>query len=137
MGKRIFLLKIGYWLGAIIDAYVSVQMIITYFFNSNIETLKNTDYLTKFMGVSIGLMIGWTVLLIWAERKPVERKEVALITLFPISLNVINNIYRIVNGIATIDCSIILELIVGPLLFIIFAAGYILNTVNKIDISQK
>lgn len=29
-------------------------------------------------------MAGWTVLLIWADRKPLERKGVLLITVFPV-----------------------------------------------------
>ena len=29
-------------------------------------------------------MLGWTVLLFWAQRKPVERADILLITLFPV-----------------------------------------------------
>ncbi len=30
------------------------------------------------------LMIGWTLLLIWALRKPIERRVVILVTAFPV-----------------------------------------------------
>lgn len=29
-------------------------------------------------------MLGWTVLLFWAQQKPVERADILLITLFPV-----------------------------------------------------
>lgn len=34
--------------------------------------------------VAVALMLGWTVLLFWAQRKPVERASILLITLFPV-----------------------------------------------------
>ncbi|MCK5097366.1 MAG: hypothetical protein KAR45_04645, partial [Desulfobacteraceae bacterium] len=41
------------------------------------------------MGVAASLMAGWTILLIWADRKPVDRKGVLLITVFPVLLGLI------------------------------------------------
>ncbi len=29
-------------------------------------------------------MLGWVALLIWADRKPVERKDILLLTIFPV-----------------------------------------------------
>ena len=34
--------------------------------------------------VAGALMLGWTVLLFWAQRKPLERADILLITLFPV-----------------------------------------------------
>ncbi len=34
-------------------------------------------------------MIGWTVLLLWADRKPVERKGVLVITVFPVVIGLL------------------------------------------------
>lgn len=34
--------------------------------------------------VAGALMLGWTVLLFWAQLKPVERADILLITLFPV-----------------------------------------------------
>jgi exosortase/archaeosortase len=36
------------------------------------------------MGIGGSLMTGWTFLLLWAVRKPVERRVVILITAFPV-----------------------------------------------------
>jgi heme A synthase len=34
--------------------------------------------------VGAGLMLGWTVLLFWAQLKPIERADVLLMTLLPV-----------------------------------------------------
>lgn len=36
------------------------------------------------LGMSASLMLGWTFLLIWADRKPLARKGVLLLTAFPV-----------------------------------------------------
>jgi hypothetical protein len=38
-------------------------------------------YVSRIAGA---LMLGWTVLLFWAQMKPVERADILLITLFPV-----------------------------------------------------
>ncbi len=40
--------------------------------------------LTYPMGLGASLMFGWTVLLLWAYRRPMERRGVLLITIFPV-----------------------------------------------------
>lgn len=36
------------------------------------------------MGIGASLMFGWAVLLLWANGKPMERKGVLLVTIFPV-----------------------------------------------------
>jgi hypothetical protein len=36
------------------------------------------------MGMAASLMLGWTFLLVWADRKAVERKGVLILTVFPV-----------------------------------------------------
>ena len=43
------------------------------------------------MGMGASLMFGWTVLLLWADQKPLERKAVLLITLLPVVLGLALN----------------------------------------------
>lgn len=38
------------------------------------------------MAVAAALMAGWTVLLLWADRKPIERRGVLLVTICPVLL---------------------------------------------------
>lgn len=36
------------------------------------------------MGLGASLMFGWTALLVWANRRPMERKGVLFLTVFPV-----------------------------------------------------
>jgi hypothetical protein len=58
----------------------------------------STDISYKYQtGTGAFLMLGWTILLIWADRKPIERKDVLLITAIPVVLGimVINILYTV------------------------------------------
>jgi hypothetical protein len=51
------------------------------------------------MGMGASLMAGWTVLLLWANRRPVERRDVLLITIVPVVLGLgLNEIVGTVEG---------------------------------------
>lgn len=39
---------------------------------------------SKALGIAAALMLGWTVLLLWAALKPVERADVLLLTVLPV-----------------------------------------------------
>jgi hypothetical protein len=75
-------LRISYWVGAIADGIVAMVM-----FAEAILARPSplTHYVPEIpyryaMGLAGSLMLGWTILLIWANRKPVERRGVLLIT---------------------------------------------------------
>ena len=52
-------------------------------------------------------MVGWTVLLIWADRRPVERKGVLLITVIPVMIGVaLNQITAIPIGVSSVGAMI-------------------------------
>jgi len=36
------------------------------------------------MGIGASLMAGWTVLLCWAAARPIERRDILLLTVFPV-----------------------------------------------------
>jgi len=82
------LLRISYWAGAIADFVTAIAMV----YPPLLSRMLNLDQaptsldarLALLMGAS--LMFGWTVLLIWADRKPFERKGILLITIFPVIL---------------------------------------------------
>lgn len=48
------------------------------------------------MGQACALMWGWTFLLIWADRKPLERRGVILLTVFPVVVLLLTNIIDII-----------------------------------------
>ena len=50
------------------------------------------------------MMFGWTLLLIWADRKPMERKGVLLLTAFPVCTGLLlAEIYAFISGVITFN----------------------------------
>jgi hypothetical protein len=41
------------------------------------------------MGIGASLMAGWTVLLIWGSLKPIERRDLLIITVFPVVTGIV------------------------------------------------
>jgi len=84
--KALLLINITYWMGIIADAVWTVGLLSPQIFA--ILTGRpdfNPDLPVRIiMGIGASLMAGWTVLLVWAVRKPVERRGVLLITAFPV-----------------------------------------------------
>ena len=80
MKNKVAWLRISYWAGAIVDLYAAFRWLFPQVFPDS-----SAD-----MGYSLGmkwgvaLMLGWVALLIWADRKPVERRDILLLTIFPV-----------------------------------------------------
>jgi len=80
------LLILSYWIGIIADAAATVLLFSPTIANfvlqpQPFEISEAYLYITRIAGA---LMLGWTVLLFWAQMKPIERADILLITLFPV-----------------------------------------------------
>ena len=97
MEKKIIFIRFTYWYGAILDLLVFLDMIISILFEFSVSLPNvSTDISYKYQtGTGAFLMLGWTILLIWADRNPIERKDVLLLTSIPvvIGIMVINILY--------------------------------------------
>ncbi|MFC2078569.1 hypothetical protein ACFLSZ_01160 [Candidatus Bipolaricaulota bacterium] len=87
-GGRMFLVKSAYWLGIGADALWAIALLFPQVFG--LLTL-NPDFapdaqIRLIMGIGASLMTGWTLLLIWAVREPIERRIVILLTAYPVVL---------------------------------------------------
>jgi hypothetical protein len=86
MNKQILWLRISYRTGAIIDGLMLFPMLspkIGGLMMGIKDFSPGPEYLYA-MRIGASLMAGWTVLLLWADRKPVERKGILLITMVPV-----------------------------------------------------
>jgi hypothetical protein len=123
---KILLLRISFWIGAIIDALAAIQLLIPSLWASSygltIDTANGT--LNLALVTAAALMLGWTGLLIWADRKPIERKGILLLTAFPVVFGMAaNNVYAATSGLTTIQSVLpflALQCIIGSL----FVFGY-------------
>ncbi|MBN2391382.1 MAG: hypothetical protein JXR84_11690 [Anaerolineae bacterium] len=84
MKHKVLWLRVTFWWGIIADVFEAIRMTFPRLF---LATTGST--LTPSAGFRFGLlygapvMLGWTLLLLWADRKPLERKGI-LLCLIPV-----------------------------------------------------
>ena len=125
MRENILWLRIAYWAGIIMDAIAAIQMLFPQLLvrTYNIDLVPDAEFIFA-MRYGAPLMIGWTVLLFWADRKPVERKDILLITAFPVVVGYVAIvIYAIIAGFAALG-QMIPALIMQAVLLALFTTGY-------------
>ncbi len=124
--NKILWLRVCYWIGAIVDGFVAIAWLFPDFWASfsNFSQHQPGIELSFAMWQGAALMFGWAILLLWADRKPVERKSIILITIVPvISGLILANILSVTSGLRTFEATIpvlLLQLILAAL----FITGY-------------
>ncbi len=86
-----------YWFGAVLDLLAGMTMLfpaVFTFLNRLPGFQPGNDYRYA-MGMGAPLMLAWTVLLLWADRKPLERKDILLITLLVVAGEAITQIWGV------------------------------------------
>jgi hypothetical protein len=97
MNKKVLFLRISFWVGAIIDGAAGIIMVMRQYVQTSLTSPDFQDY--KYMAAA--LMFGWTFLLVWADRKPMERKGVLLLTVCPVLLGLMaSRLFGVFSGIA-------------------------------------
>jgi hypothetical protein len=82
------LLHVAYWTGAAVDAVVVVVLLAPRVAGAMLgigDFAPGADY-RYVAGLCAALMAGWTALLVWADRDPVARRGVLLLTVCPVVL---------------------------------------------------
>lgn len=72
------LLRIGYWAGALGDFYIAATILI--------PAMATVDRYVYPMGLMSAAAFSWGIMLILADRKPVERRWIAVPTLLVVAL---------------------------------------------------
>jgi hypothetical protein len=98
--NAILWLRISYWTGAVVDFVAGLMMLMPslFAFMNHPVNFNPADDFRFAMGMGSPLMFGWTVLLLWADRKPLERKEILLVTLLVVVGEVITQVWGITVG---------------------------------------
>ena len=79
-------LRVSYWTGAVIDALACIPLVHSGVWATlnqvpNFHASPEFRYAQFFAAV---FMAGWTALLVWADRDPLARRGVLVITVFPV-----------------------------------------------------
>jgi hypothetical protein len=128
--REFFLIKAAYWLGIGADALWTVALLFPPVFGI---LIGNPDFdpdlqVRLIMGIGGSLMTGWTLLLLWAVRQPIERRVVILLTAFPVVFGMfIVTLIGYLNG----NTSTLWVLVKTILLIISMVTSYFLA--SKID----
>ncbi len=110
-------LRTSYWAGALADAVTGILILIP-------SRMGETEFRYP-MGLAAALMFGWTVLLIWADRRPVERKGILLITVFPVIVGLmLSGIWAVAIGLLPLARAIP-SAIVGGGLIVLMLYSYV------------
>jgi hypothetical protein len=131
MKNHLAWLKYSYWIGAIADFAVGVAMVFPELF-LKIYRINNYSVDPPFrvaMLLAASLMFGWTILLIWAERKPAKRKGVLPITVAVILGLAGSEAYAVAGGFIAFS-EMIITWLVQLCLIILFLFSY-LNASRK------
>ena len=124
MNDQIKWLKIAYLAGIITDALALVPMLYPPIAELMWGFDKfNGEYLFA-MGFGASLMLGWTLLLIWAYREPLERRFIAFLTILVIIGFIATEIFAVANGNINLD-KMVPTFVIQAVLIGLFSFGYV------------
>jgi hypothetical protein len=86
MDDAIRWLRISFWAGAILDGVAVIPMLVPSVGAAayGLGDFRPGPEYRYAMGLAASLMLGWTCLLLWAARRPLERRGVLLLTICPV-----------------------------------------------------
>ncbi len=132
--KAIKFLRVSYWVGAIFDALLLIPMLSTKVASDAFgiqNFIPGSDYRYAIY-IAASLMAGWVSLLIWADRKPVERRGVLLLTVIPVLTGLIfSGVYAVTSNLIPID-KMLPTWIMQGILVLLFGFSYL--NANKLDV---
>ena len=130
-----------YWIGAFLDARAGVRIVTTrYLHQPNFLDFSDPVQVKLLyeVGTAAALMWGWTLLLLWADRKPVERRGVLLLTVFPVVVGLIINAVSMPSVAGTGAQNSVESILLGALLVILpVACFFLLRSFGKATYSSN
>ena len=126
--------RISYWAGAIIGSLVLIPMLSPKVANIayGIPNFNPGSDYRYAIYIAASLMPGWVSLLIWADRKSVERRSVLLLTIFPVLTGlIIFGIFAVTSNLIPIN-KMLPTWIVQGMLVLLFGFSYLIA--NKLDV---
>lgn len=116
-------LRVAYLVGAIVDALMIPLMLIPALARIFWGFTEFTSTYRYAMMMGAALMLGWTLLLIWAYIKPVERRGVALLTIAVILGIAAANVYAVMIDLIPATRMVLLW-VMQAILLTLFSAAY-------------
>jgi len=135
--NKIRWLRIAYWSGAVLDLVAFFQMMFPSFMAKAMKVrFTVTPEYEMAMQFGASLMLAWTVLLVWADRKPVERRGILLITLIIIVMNFITFLQSANIGLLPVQ-TLVPQLILIFGIFVLYVFAWLYSIGLKNTVSEK
>lgn len=126
MESKVLRLRAVCWIGAVVDLLFAIAMISPPLWSwmLGLSGYDPTLVHRLDMGVGASLMLGWTMLLLWASHNPIERRGVIALTIFPVITGLgITSALAIYTGVNSIG-NLIWVFGMKVILVAIFAYGF-------------
>jgi len=123
------LIQIAFMVGAVTDGLAVIPMLsyrvgARLFGNGASRSSKEYRYA---MGIGASLMAGWTLLLIWGAVNPIERREILLLTVFPVIAGIVlATVFAVRQAVVRVSRAIPLLIHLG-MLSLLYSVAYILS----------
>ena len=97
---KLWLIKFPYWLGIAADALWAAALLFPPVFGvlTGVDDLSPDWQMQSVMTIGGILMAGWTVLLLWAVRRPIERRFVILLTAIVVAALFVLALVNVLKG---------------------------------------
>jgi len=127
---KLITIRVAFWIGVLLD-FLSALATTIYMLSPSDTFINNIFGYTTITGITYAILVfetalmwGWTALLIWADRKPIERRGVLLLTIVPVvGMMLIFNTIGFVGGNPFISAFMI---VIQSLIIVLFIVSYIL-----------
>jgi hypothetical protein len=128
--KAVFWLRVSFIIGAVVDAAALVPMLIPWAAKIfwGFEDFSGMYYFAMGMGAS--LMLAWTILLLWAYRKPLERRYIALFTVIILIGMIIMETVSVNNGYIQFS-KIVGSLVLQTVWLVLFSYSFFISSKFK------
>ena len=139
MEKARLCLRISYWTGVVADGFFAIALAYPKLWGLALGIAPFAPDLQHRMDMGVGasLMLSWTILLLWADRRPLERKGVLLLTVFPaLTCLAITGIASVISGANSLH-NMLPVFIMQSALAALFLASYILARCAESDAGLK
>ncbi len=123
MRSKIFWIKFACWVGVVVDGAAAMILMfpaLNTWISGEPSAVDSID-LRNARATAAALMWGWTVLLVWAGMRPLERYGVVAITIFPVLTwltgvrlhNILSGTVDILRNIPILFVQVVVFLIMG------------------------
>jgi hypothetical protein len=126
LGGKLLFIKVTFWIGIIGDLLTCIPLLFPDIAKKmyGLENIIASNEYLYVARIAASLMLGWTFLLFWAVLKPLERKGILLLTVFPVMCGLVGaGILAVTSGLVP-GLHMLPVWVFNSIIIIIFSLAY-------------